>query len=374
MKAAILNDIHFGVHNANEIYSNHQEVFFSEVFFPYCQKNDIKNVFIFGDLYDNRTNLHVKSLYKSRKMFLEPLRDSGMQCEMILGNHDIFSNRVSNISSVKEVLGYFSSTIKIYTNPIEMTYDGTKVLWVPWINQSNAEKTKRIIKETDAKIVFSHFELNGYEFYPGIVAKINAAKEHIKVKDLEKFDAVYTGHYHHKSSKANIHYLGSQFQMKWNDYGSAKFFHVWDSENPSEISAIRNPNELYSHYHYDDSQYSNYTQYLKEHQDQFEKIFKAKFVKLFVVNRQTPAIFDQLLKFLNSESGAHDIKVIEREFIKDKNLDSLEGIEKPIKSMSNQELAHSYINEYYSEKEDVNTDTLKQMIDEIYSEAEELGA
>lgn len=369
----MLNDIHFGVHNADEVFSNHQKLFFEEVFFPYCREHDIKNVFVLGDLYHNRTNLHVKSLYKSRKMFLEPLRDSGMHCEMILGNHDIFSNHISDISSVKEVLGYFSNTVKIYTKPVEMTYDGTKVLWIPWINKSNLSKTKQMINDTDAKVAFSHLELNGFEYYPGIVSKINPLKEHVKTKDLEKFDAVYTGHYHHKSSKGNIHYLGSQTQMSWNDYGSAKFFHVWDSENPNELTEVRNPNELYSHYYYDDSKHSSFSEYLSEHEESFERIFRNKFVKVYVVNRQTPAIFDQLIPLLNKESCAHDIKIVEREFTKNNDDNGLlESIEQPIKAMSNQQLINTYVDEFYTEKEDIEADLLKMMMNEIYSEAEEM--
>ena len=32
------------------------------------------------------------------------------------------------------------------------------------------------------------------------------------------FKQVFSGHYHHKSSRGNITYLGNPYQMFWNDY------------------------------------------------------------------------------------------------------------------------------------------------------------
>ena len=34
-----------------------------------------------------------------------------------------------------------------------------------------------------------------------------------------KFDQVFSGHYHTKSSHANCHYLGNPYHIYWNDWG-----------------------------------------------------------------------------------------------------------------------------------------------------------
>jgi DNA repair exonuclease SbcCD nuclease subunit len=63
-------------------------------------------------------------------------------------------------------------------------------------------------------------------------------------KLFKRFKAVYTGHYHHKSSKGNIHYMGSPYEMTWADCGDVKGFHVLDTDT-LELEFVPNPITLF---------------------------------------------------------------------------------------------------------------------------------
>ena len=54
MKIAIVTDMHIGVRGDSKIFLDHQERFFSEVFFPYIDEHDIKIIFDLGDTFDRR--------------------------------------------------------------------------------------------------------------------------------------------------------------------------------------------------------------------------------------------------------------------------------------------------------------------------------
>jgi len=54
MKVAILNDTHAGCRNSSDIFIKYQERFYNEVFFPYMEKHDIKQILHLGDYYDHR--------------------------------------------------------------------------------------------------------------------------------------------------------------------------------------------------------------------------------------------------------------------------------------------------------------------------------
>ena len=53
MKIAILNDTHCGIRNSSEIFLANAEDFYSKIFFPECDKRDIKQILHLGDYYDH---------------------------------------------------------------------------------------------------------------------------------------------------------------------------------------------------------------------------------------------------------------------------------------------------------------------------------
>jgi len=53
-KIAVLNDTHFGVRNASDIFIDYHRKFFRDFFFPYMKSNSITHILHLGDLYDSR--------------------------------------------------------------------------------------------------------------------------------------------------------------------------------------------------------------------------------------------------------------------------------------------------------------------------------
>src|SRR6056300_179384 len=90
MKIAILNDTHCGIRNSSDIFVKHQRDFYEQIFFPYLNKNGIKNILHLGDYYDHRKYVNFKALADNREVFLERLRAEGITMDIIPGNHDVY--------------------------------------------------------------------------------------------------------------------------------------------------------------------------------------------------------------------------------------------------------------------------------------------
>ena len=350
MKIAILNDTHCGIRNSSDVFIDNAEKFYSEVFFPYLLENNIKHILHLGDYYDNRKFINFKALNRNRKTFLSKLREYGITMDVTLGNHDVYYKNTNDLNSLKELLGHYMNEVHIISEPSVLEYNELKIGVVPWINPENEKESLQFIEKCDAPILAGHFEISGFEVSRGI--------EHhggMSPSIFNRFESVLSGHFHVKSTKGNITYLGSQMEFYWSDAHDPKFFHVIDTKT-REIEAINNPHTLFHRIRYDDSKY-DYTDY---DLDQVEN----KFVKIVVINKSDLFTFDRFVDRIQSKR-IHELKIQENfsEFVGE-NVD-----DESISLEDTNSLVNSYIDNVET---DLNKDRIKNEVYDLYIEAQTL--
>ena len=69
---------------------------------------------------------------------------------------------------------------------------------------------------------------------------------------FRKFKKVFSGHYHMKSNRDNVYYLGNPYQLYWNDYGCKRGFHVFDTDT-LKTTFYRNPFNTFHKLYYNGS-------------------------------------------------------------------------------------------------------------------------
>ena len=301
MKIAVLNDTHTGIRNSSEIFLNNAEDFYNNVFFPECEKQNIKQILHLGDFYDHRKFVNFKALNHNRRVFLDQLRIRGMSMDIIPGNHDTYFKNTNELNSLKECLGHYMNEVNIIMEPKVMSYGSLNIGLVPWICQDNYDVCMNFIKECKADWIGAHLELNGFELMRGI------KNQHgMNPKVFERFELVLTGHFHCSSKQDNVWYLGSQMEFFWSDAHDPKYFHVIDTET-RQIEKIRNPHTLFEKVLYNDEEI-DYNSYNKN--------FSKKFVKVVVVNKTDPFTFDRFIDNIQNQD-IYELKIAENfnEFI-----------------------------------------------------------
>jgi len=296
MKIAILNDTHCGVRNSSDIFVEYQERFYNEVFFPYLLENNIKHILHLGDYYEHRRFINFKALNSNRKVFLQKLRDYKIAMDIIPGNHDTYYKNTNDLNSLKELLGHYMNEVNIVMRPTVLEYDGLKVGLVPWMAPDVEEETYVFLRNCEADIIGGHFELQGFDMYRGI-----PCMEGMTSESLSRFEMVLSGHFHTKSQRDNIYYLGSQMEFFWNDAGDDKFFHVLDTET-REITAVQNRLKLFNKIYYDDTKY--------DYKNADVKFLDNTFVKVIVLNKSDPLTFNLFLDRIQTRN-IHELKIQE---------------------------------------------------------------
>lgn len=351
MKIAILNDTHCDVRNSADIFLENQTRFYSDTFFPYCKENSITQVLHLGDYYDNRKQISVKAINHNRRIFLDPLRDNGMQMDIIPGNHDVYYKNTNDLCTLKELLGHYMNNIHIIMEPTVLEYDGLKIGMVPWINNENYHSSVDWLQNTKSDIVCAHLELNGFEMMKGVKSTSG-----MDASLFKRFEMVLSGHYHTKSQQGNIHYLGNQMELTWSDCNDPKYFHVLDTET-RELTPVRNPHTLFEKIVYNDKEIDYNTGYELKNLDK-------KFVKVVVVNKTDQFVFERFLDRIQSHN-IHELKIAEnfQEFIGENVDDEGVNIE------DTNELLYTYVDNVDT---DLNKDRIKGEMKDLMEEAQTL--
>lgn len=289
-KLAILGDTHFGAGGANIIQHEYMRKFFKD-FFQYIDDNNIKTILQLGDLFDVRKHINTWALSFFREVFLKPVIERDLRVVVLLGNHDIFYRESLQISSVEEVLCSYDEWFRIIKEPTEIVLEGLSFLLVPWVCKENLNLVQSFLQRSSSAYCAGHFEFNGFELFRGQLAKTNY--DHAEYK---KFDKVFSGHYHHMSSKDNIIYTGTPYELTWQDCSTTKGFFVVDS---SSIDMIENKHTLYSSFA------------LSAYQEIPEQIIRDKHVKINIDVALEPKKRDALLEKIYSMKP-HSLKLIEK--------------------------------------------------------------
>lgn len=352
MKVAVITDTHFGARNDNAAFAQYFKKFYDEVFFPYLIENDIKTVLHLGDLSDRRKYINFVTAKHIEEDFIAPLHENGIALHIILGNHDTYYKNTNQVNGVSRLYGNSKyDNIHIYENEAaELQLGSSKIMMVPWICADNYDVITKAIQQTDASVLFGHLEVVGYEMIRGQLCDHGFDK-----KEFRKFDAVYSGHFHHPSSHDNITYLGAPYEMNWSDFDGWRGFSVFDTET-REMLKIQNPYRMFHKISYDDSDMT-----VEDIAQLDTSLLTNTFIKVIVKNKTNPYIFDMFLDRIQ-QSGVADIKVVEDHM----NLDVINDDDLIDEAQDTRTILHQYIDTIETR---VNKDKLKSVISDLYNEA-----
>ena len=158
------------------------------------------------------------------------------------------------------------------------------------------EETYALIEKSKCPVAMGHLELNGFEAHRGYIMDHGDS-----TAPYRHFEKVFSGHYHRKSTRGNISYLGNPYQMYWNDYKDSRGFHIYDTET-DRLKFVRNPYEIFDKIFYDDAKYDYNKSDVSDYKD--------KYIKIIVEEKRDYRMFETLVDRLYNV-GAHDVKIVE---------------------------------------------------------------
>jgi len=343
MKIGILTDSHFGARKGSKLFHDYFELFYKNVFFPTLEQYGITTVIHMGDAFDSRKSIDYQSLEWAKRVVFEPL--SNYDVHMIVGNHDSYYKNTNNTNSPQLLLKDYTN-VKTYSSPTEIKVDNLNILLLPWICMENEEQSLKMIKNTKAKVIMGHLELQGFRVNRSLVM------EHgLEANLFKNFKKVFSGHYHTRSDNGTVFYTGNPYEMYWNDVNDPRGFTIFDTETLDHFY-IDNPYKMFYNIYYEDT----------DHQLFDIRQYENKIVKVIVRKKTDVKQFEKFVDKLYSSNVA-ELKIIENfEIQESENFEAFES-----------EDTISILNRYIEEAE-VNLDKsiVQKLLQDVYQEACEL--
>lgn len=206
-RAAVFTDLHLGL-KSNAQTHNNDCVEFVDWFIETAKEQNCETAIFCGDWNHNRNSININTLNSG----LECLEKIGAAFEKTIffpGNHDLYYKDRRDINSV--AFGKHIPGIQMITKPIVMD----EVAFVPWL-VGDEWKTVHKLK---SRYMFGHFELPLFMMNAMVqMPDHGELQEH----DFVNNEYVFTGHFHKRQAKGNIHYIGNAFPHNFAD--------AWDDE------------------------------------------------------------------------------------------------------------------------------------------------
>lgn len=317
---------------------------FFDSFFEQISTMSVNTLVILGDTFDKRKYTNNYIISQCKKHFFDVLQEKNIDVYMIVGNHDAFFKNTLFPNTPSDILKeYTNITIIEYAQTVEIK--GINVAMIPWICNENYDASYEVIRNSKTDICMGHFEIEGFQMYRGVESHGG-----LSASLFDRFDLVYSGHYHHRSTQGNITYLGTPYEMTWQDYGDPKGFHILNLES-RQIEFIQNDCHLFVKLEYNDLNVEPIDLSLLDLNDVY--------VKLIVVNKTDYYKYDQFIHKLDKK-GCIDVKIIE-------DIGDVSNIIiDDVKLEDTQDILNKYIDTISTT---VDTGILKTFVQSLYTEA-----
>jgi DNA repair exonuclease SbcCD nuclease subunit len=350
MKIALITDTHWGARNDSPLFLDYYEKFYSGTFFPTLDKEGIDTVIMLGDTFDRRKYINYLTLKRAKEIYFDELSKRKIKTFILVGNHDTTYKNTNEVNSIELLLEDYSNITAI-SGPKTINVDQHDICMMPWICPENVVESMKELKDTKAMFCMGHFEIAGFAMHRGM-----PSQEGLDRGTFRKFSHTFSGHYHHKSASDDIFYLGNPYQLTWQDYGDDRGFHLFDLDTHA-LDFITNPNVMFHRIVYDDK-----AETIKEITDKKLESYTNTYVKVVVVNKTNPYLFDKFMNNLYNVNPA-DITIAE-DFT-----DLTEGLEDDMVDQAEDTL--TILNKFVDsvKEENIDNNRLKTLLKELYVES-----
>jgi len=218
-KYLLFSDLHVYKHLSRSVFEDTAVQFLYDMA-NYCISNNIYNIIFLGDWFHVKSKIYVPAYMRSIEA-LEYIKKLGIEMHFLIGNHDMPLLNSTDFSIVRSFSPY-GSVIKGYE---WFDLDDTRMHFLSYTH----ELPDFEYKLNGKNVLFGHLDVLNFSM-DGIICREGFNKE-----SFNKFDQVFSGHFHKHQSIGNICYIGSPYQTRYSERDDDKGFIEYEVGNKWEF-------------------------------------------------------------------------------------------------------------------------------------------
>lgn len=217
-KAAVFGDIHLGLKQNSRQHLEDCDRYI-DWFIAEAQARDCETCIFLGDWNHHRASINVATMNSSIRN-LKKLNDAFDTVYFLVGNHDLYYRDKRDLNSIE-----YARDLENFVFVDEVLEKGGVAL-VPWLVGDEWKQIRKI----QCRYMFGHFELPHF-----MMNALVEMPDHggLNTEHLGGPEYVFSGHFHKRQYKNNIHYIGNAFPHNYADVSDDErgaMFLEWGSE------------------------------------------------------------------------------------------------------------------------------------------------
>lgn len=234
-RVLLFSDIHVHVHK-RKIERLYDCLNVLDWIFEVAEKNKIKNIIFGGDLFHDRQKIEIITYQKTYEILRKWLSTNKFQLYLLLGNHDLWFNEKTSISSVIP----FSDipNIKIISSVERIKIDEFNWDFIPFTHDPIVSINHLRSLDDKKQYAIGHLAIDGAKLHTHVVSDV--VIEHdgdmviVKADIFNGYKHVFLGHYH-AQQKLNefVEYIGSPLQLSFGEAFQDKHLIIFDQKENS---------------------------------------------------------------------------------------------------------------------------------------------
>ncbi len=254
----LFTDIHIHPHKRrNERLEDCLEVM--DWVFKTAQDRKIKTILFGGDLFHDRQKIDVYTYQKTFEVMKKWLTKNIFKLYLVLGNHDLWFNDQTSISSVTPLSSL--PNVEIIDKPVRLNIENHSWDLIPFTHDPVYALKLLEENEENAEYALGHLAVDGAILHGSSISDvcIEHDGEMVKISPplFKKYKQVFLGHYHcSQILEPNLEYIGSPLELSFGEAFQEKHIIVFDGDKSNKEYVINDfspkhlvlkPNEIENH-------------------------------------------------------------------------------------------------------------------------------
>lgn len=190
--------------------------------------NSIPDVFILGDLLQDRVKIHTLAYHGVFSLFKKYAVEEGLKVHLLLGNHDCWQNNNWDVNTVAP-LGSLPN-VRVIDRPCSYEVQGRMIDWMPYAK----DPARHLLGLGKGDLLLGHLSIAEAQYsinrtqWSDLPVECETDMEKLEVERLNRWKKVILGHIHMAQNIGNVEYLGSPLELRSDECGVEKHIGILD--------------------------------------------------------------------------------------------------------------------------------------------------